>query len=243
MNPLARSLFLLMALIACCQAIVPLADAAEPSEETARASLARRGFPWYDAKQDDFRHLDPPKHVEPSRPKNDDNPDDSGNLFQILQKILLWGVLITLIAAVAVIAVRTWQDSFFEPAHKPSEAAISLEALEALPEPVRKVHDLLGEAARLVAEADFAAAILFYYSWQLVQLDRHQHIELQKGKTNRQYQREVSASMPGLIDAFSPSRRLFEDAFFGQLPIDQLEFQQVWNQRHRFDFDSRRGRS
>lgn len=250
MNLLARRMAMIATLLACGLADRAFVGAAEPSAEAVRASLSKQGFPWYDTKKDDFRHLQPPKPPEPETKKSSGSTQQTssvdpsaGSLFQSLQKILMWGILIAVIAVIAAVAVRTWQDSIFEKQDSTPEVAISLEALEALPEPVRKVNDLLGEAARLAELSDFAAAILFYYSWQLVQLDRQQHIELQKGKTNRQYRREVSAAQPDLVHIFSSSMRLFEDAFFGQLPIGREEFMQVWDQRGQFEFFPRGGRS
>jgi hypothetical protein len=75
----------------------------------------------------------------------------------------------------------------------------------------------------------------FYHSWQLTQLDRHGMIELQKGKTNRQYTAETKRSCPELVGLFRASIRLFEDAFFGHLEITRESFEEVWNQRAQFE--------
>ena len=46
---------------------------------------------------------------------------------------------------------------------------------------------------------NFNQAIIYYYSYQLVTLDRRQVIRLAKGKTNRQYLRETGRRGPLLI--------------------------------------------
>ena len=51
--------------------------------------------------------------------------------------------------------------------------------------------DLLAEARRHYQAGNYGAAIVYLFSFQLVQLDQRQIIRLAKGKTNRQYLREV----------------------------------------------------
>ena len=112
----------------------------------------------------------------------------------------------------------------------PAAAKIDLETLEALPEPTRGVHDLLGEAARLVGEGLYGKAMTFYYSWQLIRLNEQQLIEIQKGKTNRQYSRELRVTKPELLDLFGQSTQLIRrDAFSSEIFRSHAKnFQQVW---------------
>ena len=56
--------------------------------------------------------------------------------------------------------------------------------------------DLLAEARRHYQAGNYGAAIVYLFSFQLVQLDRRQIIQLAKGKTNRQYLREVGPRDP-----------------------------------------------
>jgi hypothetical protein len=159
--------------------------------------------------------------------------------------VLMWVLLAALVAALAIAIFRAVQGIELK-----SEAQadidlpeIDLEKLEALPEPTRGVQDLLGEAERLAAQASFGAAMTFYHSWQLLQLDKQQLIDVQKGKTNRQYSREVHLTRPELTNLFRKSVHLFEDAFFGSLPVSREDFQDVWDQRHRFTLGQRGFRS
>ena len=54
--------------------------------------------------------------------------------------------------------------------------------------------DYLDEAQRLYRNGDYAQAIIYLFSHQLLQLDRRHWLRLVKGKTNRQYLREVRRS-------------------------------------------------
>ena len=44
---------------------------------------------------------------------------------------------------------------------------------------------------------------------------------------------EVTAAAPTLAGLFRRSSRLFEDAFFGELPVAQADFLAVWEDRDR----------
>ena len=54
---------------------------------------------------------------------------------------------------------------------------------------------------------------------------------LAHGKTNGQYAAEVTAAAPALAPLFRRSSRLFEDAFFGELPVARADFLAVWEDR------------
>jgi len=103
---------------------------------------------------------------------------------------------------------------------------------DALPAGLRRADgDLLGTAAAHANRGDFAAAMLHLHAWMLVELDRRGGLVLARGKTNGQYRAEVAASLPMLSGLFETSSRLFEDVFFGRLPIGRGEFQAVWERR------------
>lgn len=204
-------------------------QASEPPQEAAKTSLKNRSFPWYDSTADRYKPLRPPREL----PEFNWLPSLNLSLLAPLVKILMWTMLAALVVILLVVILRSLLnlDWIPESSQTPGEATVQMETLEALPEPARGVSDLLGEATRLAAESSYGLAIIFYYSWQLVQLNQRQLIEVQKGKTNRQYAREVQANVPVLLDLFRKSTRLFEDAFFGDLPVSQQDFQEVWDQR------------
>jgi hypothetical protein len=222
------------------------AQAAEPTVDDAQQALKHRAFPWYDSANDSLRPLRPPAAKKSEDPSNlsDKLPQVGGNEFAPLLRLLMWGGLVALLVGIIVLVIPSMRDlePMLDPSQEPVSASIDLETLEALPEPTRGVRDLLAEASRLAAASSFESAMTFFYSWQLVQLNQRQIIEVQKGKTNRQYTGEVRESQPELTSLFRRSTRLFEDAFFGNLPIPREAFLQVWEQRHQFDIAPKRGR-
>jgi hypothetical protein len=199
----------------------------------ARAALQKRSYPWYDAKSDAFRPVSPEK--EPERWNLDFNLP--------FAQIILW-VLLGIVVALLLMALFQWARTVVFPVERDDgsvvETQVSLERLEALPEMARGVRDLMGEAMRLASVGDYAQAMVFYFSWQLVELDKQQALELQKGKTNRRYLSEVAQSRPDVAELFRLSIRLFEDAFFGSLSVSRENFDRVWNQRSSFDAKSGR---
>lgn len=198
----------------------------EPGEQ-AKAALRKKAYPWYDAAKDGYKSMKPEKEIEP--------PDFNTPRISIpFIQILLW-IVLGLIIALLLVALVHWLRNYISPPIKETVAvpiaAVTVEQLEALPESARGVRDLLGEASRLAGLGAYGQAMTFYYSWQLTQLDRQGMIELQKGKTNRQYLAEVRRSCPDLAGLFRDSIRLFEDAFFGHLEISRDSFVEVWEQR------------
>ena len=93
--------------------------------------------------------------------------------------------------------------------------------------------DLLGRAAAHAERGEFEQAMIFFHAWQLVELDRRGGLALARGKTNGQYAAEVTAAAPALAPLFRRSSRLFEDAFFGELPVARADFLAVWEDRDR----------
>lgn len=248
MNPFKKSFVLILLL---CQVVMAgTVVAVEPTADNARSALQKRSFPWYDSTKDAYRPLRPVKKDASTSSantasKNSRVGENIANAAVPISQIVMWSLLAALIVGLLIVIIRGAQniDINLDSATKTATATVNLEALEALPEPTRGVSDLLGEAARLASQSSYGSAMTFYYSWQLLQLDQHQVIEVQKGKTNRQYSREVGAAMPELLKVVSPSIRLFEDAFFGGLPITGDDFQRVWEERFRFMFTKRSTRS
>lgn len=226
--------------------------AAEPAPGTetgpvdaVRESLAKQKFPWFDAEKQAFRPLVPPeddRDVQADRRSDrdwgDSHPSDSG--LSLIARLCLYSVM----AAVVCWLVYLFYLSLDVSAPKaadvtPTEAKLDPSKLEALPAGVRSVTDFLAEARRLAQESDFNAAMVFYFSWQLVTLNQEGVLELEVGKINRQYLSETSRNRPELSRVFYQSTRLFEDAFYGNLVIDREAFLSVWESREEFRGPSR----
>jgi hypothetical protein len=101
--------------------------------------------------------------------------------------------------------------------------------IEELPFPVaRSVRNLLAEAKRHYEAGSFAQAIVYLYSYELVELDKANLIRLEKGKTNRQYLGDLLAN-PDLRRLLSRTMRAFEDVFFGRYDLSRDRFETCWN--------------
>ncbi len=107
--------------------------------------------------------------------------------------------------------------------------------IEALPFPVRRGRlDLLDEARSHYQQGNYRQAIVYLFSFQLVCLDREQIIRLTKGKTNRQYLREVGPRR-ALGRLVEQTMVAFEDVFFGNRHLDRARFESCWSRLDEFE--------
>jgi hypothetical protein len=209
--------------------LVASADAADPVDQGRKALSRWNAFPWYDAKTDS---LSPP-NLQPteSREWNLPRMDFVGALL----RVLAWTLIAAAIAALAVVVIRMWLLSRGAAGPHGARAGPGATALiEQLPMPVDRAHgDLLGEARRLYEQAQYGRAVLYLFAYQLLQLDRNHVIRLARGKTNRQYLREIGARR-ALGEILQTTMVAFEDVFFGNHPLDQARFDDCWAQLPRF---------
>ena len=75
--------------------------------------------------------------------------------------------------------------------------------------------------------------MIYLFSYELVQLDRQHLIRLAKGKTNRQYLRELR-QRPPLQAILEPTMIAFEDAFFGRKTLSRERFENCWQRVEEF---------
>ncbi len=100
--------------------------------------------------------------------------------------------------------------------------------------PIQPQHtDLLAAARAYLAQGDLGKAIIYAFAHQLVQLDEHHLIQLTKGKTNRQYLRELKPH-PEFQDLLCPTMFAFEDVFFGHHELTRQRFDDCWQSLERF---------
>ena len=107
--------------------------------------------------------------------------------------------------------------------------------LDALPTRVAPAKGgLLEEARRQYEAGNYNAAIVYLYSYELLKLDQAQMLRLARGKTNREYLREL-AGRPELYGILAMTLVPFEDAFFGEHKLSRERFEACWNQVERFN--------
>ena len=221
------------------QATSPNADA--PAAEAAVEALG--DFPWYDAATGELRRLD-------VKPPGDLKNRNSKWLFKapnwsipdwvfLLLRILAWATLVLLVIAIVIFMVKAFvgiEDGFTERGRASDDLSLGgdVDRVDALPFQLKGPRgDLLAEARRLFDEGRYAEAMVYLYSYQLVQLDKSHVIRLTRGKTNRQYLREIRRQS-NLYDLMRQSVETFEDVFFGDHPLDRRGFEACWTRLDEF---------
>ena len=114
---------------------------------------------------------------------------------------------------------------------EPETRARRLETLA--PEARDRYDDLLAAATDAYARGDYRAAIIFYFSWLLVEMDKRGFVLLDKGKTNLEYWSELEGT-GALRDIYRAVMRRFESVYFGGMAISQEVFDRVWTLRDSF---------
>ena len=219
-----------------------LAQTTEPdgSVEAGRDALSQWGrYPWYDSEADG---LQPVEIVEPK---------DMSGLFDWLDfswgpwnfsanwvSWLFWTVIVVVLAVLAWLLIRSFMkrskkadDLVPPPGESPEEQR---RRIEALPEPVRERTRLLEAAQKCYLEGNFNEAVIYLFSHQLVCLDKNYLIHLARGKTNRQYLRELGPRET-LKRILADTTVAFEDVFFGGLCLDRQRFERCWSRLGEFE--------
>lgn len=200
-------------------------DAAVTSGRKAMAGAGQA--PWYDAANDALAPVELRHRRETKIPQW---------LSNVLQWAA-WALLVILLIALAVFLLRSalGRDSSPKDAARQKDVVLAADRVEALTfMATRNRDDLLGEARRHYEAGNYSEAIIYLFSYELVQLDKSSLIHLAKGKTNRQYLRELARKGPlaGLLERTTGT---FEDVFFGRRALDRSGFEACWNQLPEFE--------
>lgn len=210
------------------------ADVEAPAHSRVSVDAGRKalqpwfGYPWYDAPTDGLRRVEVSARRSPAKPL----VSAVGSLLQIM----VWTILALILAAIVYLLLRAY---LLQPrqARSPLARAAPGDAdrIESLPFPVHPGRtDLLAEARRCYQDGQYGQAIVYLFSFQLVQLDKRQIIRLARGKTDRQYLREVGPRN-ALRQIVEQTMATFEDAFFGGRTIDRASFEACWSRVEEFE--------
>jgi len=219
--------------------------------ESGRDALERTGaIPWYDAESDDVRPAEvaPPAHppkrpdVESAKLPEPEQSDVSPAGFEMLWYVLQWtgwGLIALVILVLLVLVIRTLadrgRDAELDLPESSRRIVSDVDRMEQLPVPLKRdLSDLLGEARRQYEQGNFNEAIIYFYSYLLVELDRAQRIRLLRGKTNRQYLRELRDAPPTLSELVERTMIAFEDVFFGDRDLDRARFEACFGRLKEF---------
>jgi hypothetical protein len=156
--------------------------------------------------------------------------------------VLAWIILVLLIVAVVVGLVwaylRSESSSPRSQTEKAPEQRDLSASFESLPFVLQAAKaDLLTEARRAFDAEDYRRAIVLLFSYKLIALDQRQRIYLAKGKTNRQYLRELRGH-PALQRVLEQTMLLFEDAYFGDYQPTRSDLNAAWEQLELFHRES-----
>ena len=212
--------------------------------EAGKNGLEGESFKWYDAEKDDLR----PLNVQPPRANNNNFNTNTGpttnysgqNMSLPGMEVILYlflAIVIGVAVYLLILAYLRRENSKSTDNEEAEEALSPIDRLEELPLAVdRNVGDLLSAARQAFEQGNYGKAIIYLYSHQLVTLDRHQLIHLTKGKTNRQYLRELARSgrrrLPELLEK---SLVTFEEVFFGHHPIERARLETCLNDWPEFE--------
>jgi len=216
------------------------ADELNESDKAAREALGRAGnYPWYDKASDDVRVLsmEPEESRsarEPSRTSGSSNASGLG-IFQLLAWLAI-GLVLAVLVYLLIRAYLDRENSTAQPQRSHNAPSMAVDRVESLPFQVQRAQDdLLGEARRLYDQGNFREAIVYLFSFELLQLDRHGVIRLAKGKTNRQYVREASREKRPLALLLEQTMEAFESAFFGHHDLPREQFESCWHRVSEFE--------
>ena len=190
-------------------------------------------YPWYDEDSDGIRRIEVEEEDEPSTTTT---VRAGGAAIELMAWLGLALVLAVIIALLVWSFLANESRSDLPPEDDVDEdRRRQIDRLEALPFQVKRPDaDLLAEARRHYEQGNYGEAIIYLFSHQLVQLDKSQHLTLDKGKTNRQYLRELGA-IDGLRDILEQTTLAFEHVFFGRHKLPRERFEACWSELSRFD--------
>ncbi len=197
----------------------------------ARKALSSGKFPWYNSQTDSLQ----PIEIEVEEPKKPRKKWDLS--FGPLLDIIVWSSLGLILAAVVYLLFLFARNQSRAPKIERLETdeIVEPDQVEALPFLAERPRDdLLGQARRHYEAGNYSEAIIYLFSYELVALDRFSLIQLAKGKTNRQYLREVDRDAA----VRSPLERTlvaFESVFFGRRTLDRAGFEACWNELPLFE--------
>ena len=225
-------------LLSCVQAATLTSADPDASVAAGRDALHQswwRSYPWYDSSTDGVARVEVPK---PRKAKRDSWNRGAGWSSSLLQW-LGWIAIAVLLAGLAYLMLRAFgrkrrlrSDDVGDDAADAAEDRRRVGALP--PAAARGRFDLLAEARRRYQQGDYRQAIVYLFGYQLDKLDKQDLIRLAKGKTNRQYLRELDPRT-ALRTLVEQTMVAFEDVFFGGYAIDRARFDSCWTRLAEFE--------
>lgn len=158
-------------------------------------ALENQRTPWFSFVDKQYVYLPISRQVEER-----DDPEPVGSreelknpFFEKLFTVVLPACFFTIVLGVLLwIFIRKTREKSLSKRLRLEEFARRQRRLETLAEEAKsRYDDLKGAALEAYNAGDFRGAIIFYFSWILVEADKRELIWLDKGKTNLEYWREL----------------------------------------------------
>lgn len=216
------------------------------------AKKALQNQPWYDSESDGLKPIVLPDGEEVERadwrgvkrPEWDWSTNwnwggiTMGWLSEIM-RFMGWVALVAVLGLVGYVLVKAFMD--LEGTTPTSGSIDELEdqltheqRVENLPVQLRqKKGDFLQIAREAYEAGNYRDAIIYLFSYRLIQLDRAGCIRLAKGKTNRQYLIEMTRTTD-LQKILGQTMVAFEDVFFGKHDLTRERFESCWSRNDQF---------
>lgn len=223
-----------------------------PETAALRETVDKAKYPWLSKETGKpvYLPLSPVEEIKRPRSKSQEHNADFGWL-DGLAKFATW--LTYALVAGALLAAIFWavrsfaQKSWKLKSRVDGEAAARERRISTLaPEAAERYDDLLAAAQDAFDRGDYRYALIFYFSYLLVEMDKRNFILLEKGKTNLVYWRELT-EFPELRSIYRLTMKDFERVYFGGVSISREEFDAVWALHDRFlelmrDYDEEESR-
>lgn len=210
---------------------------ATEEEERWNPATRKRNAPWLSPTDDSAAFL-PPRPIRESakRPEASEEPVSSDAVRGVAEAIF-WTLAVAL--AAALVGALVW--ATFETLRnggakekKKTEKADRERRLEAIaPEARERVDDLGTAAENALAAGDLRLALVYFFSWLIVESDKRGLLWARRGKTNREYWSELAVN-PEAQTIYKATMDEFERVYFGAQTISRTEFDDVWRLREPF---------
>jgi hypothetical protein len=225
---------------------------AQSNEDLAEA-LKKFDYPWYDAEADQLMPLESKSEAFPmssqrneielgkaktsNRTPTNTNTTTTGtgtgngwfSGFDI-SSLFMMILVVLIVCALAFLFYKFLAvESSIEDPNAAKRKKLLSESIEQLPFDLTAAGgDFRSLAQQAYQAGDLRRAFIFLYSHVLVTLDQNERISLRKGKTNRQYLKEVWED-PKLTSYFKSVMLPFESAFFGDHAPAPDQFERCWS--------------
>lgn len=235
---------------------------AQDSIDTGKEALAKKTYPWYDANTDGTRSLEmrerpearssnrdniPLRKTQLKKAKKPLNPpagggggawNFGGGLIAGLSA-LTWAMIIAVMLLVIGVLIWAMLRMSSQPAIDDEVAPVRsmAESIKQLPfELDTPTGDFRQQAHAAYAAGDYQRAMTYLFSHVLVTLDQKGLVRLRRGKTNRQYLRELRPHQP-IANYYQHVMVPFESSFFGDHELSKRDFETCWERLDTFQSD------